>query len=85
MLTHSVQYVNDSESPIKMAILEEDIYEATYKASIDPEINLTDDKKTEYEYVWRINRERTSKIEKEWYIYGGVTTAKNFMLIITCV
>ena len=45
-MTQAVEYTNDLESPIKLAMLENDIDEATYKASIDPLIHLTDAKKT---------------------------------------
>ena len=36
MLTQGVEDGNDQEAPINLAMLENEIYEATYKASINP-------------------------------------------------
>ena len=44
-MNQAVEYGNDPESTIKMVILKNEIEEATCKASIDPEIHLTDVKK----------------------------------------
>ena len=63
MLTQEVEDGNDSEAPIKMAMLENEIYEATYKVSIDPEIHLTDDERIEHDNEWRTYIDRTSRIE----------------------
>ena len=46
-------------------MLENDIDEATYKASIDPAIQLTDSKKIEHNNAWGTYRERTSRLEKQ--------------------
>ena len=48
MLSQEVEDGNGPEAPIKLAVLENNIYEATYKASIDPEINPADGNKREY-------------------------------------
>ena len=42
MLTQSVKDGNDLEAPINMSILENEINESTYKASIDPATHITD-------------------------------------------
>ena len=64
MLTQEVQEGNDPEARINMAMMENEIDEATYKASIDPEIHVTDAKKTQHNKAWRTYRERTSRPEK---------------------
>ena len=64
MLNQAVECGNYPESHIKLAILENEIYEATYKASIDLEIHLTDAEKTEHDNAWHTYRERTSSLEK---------------------
>ena len=46
MLTQAVEYGDEPESLIKLAMLENEIDEATYKASIDSGIHLTDAEKT---------------------------------------
>ena len=55
---------NDPEAPINLDILENEVDEATYKASINPAINQTDAKKIEHNNAWRKYRERTSRLEK---------------------
>ena len=57
-----MEYGNDPESPIKIYMTENEIDEATYKASIDPEIHLTDAKKTEHYNTWRTYIDRKSSI-----------------------
>ena len=44
-MTQAVEDANDLESSIKLSMLENDIDEATYKASNYLVIHLTDDKK----------------------------------------
>ena len=44
-MTHAVEDGKDPEAPINLAVLENDIYEETYKASIDPNNCLTDSEK----------------------------------------
>ena len=46
-------------------MLENEINEATNKASIDPEIHLMDDEKTEHDNSWHTYRERTFMLEKQ--------------------
>ena len=45
-------------------MLENDINEATYGASIDSEIHLTGAEKTGHKNSWQTYRERTSSLEK---------------------
>ena len=44
-------------------MMENEIYEATYKDSIYPSIHLTDSGKTEHDNSWRIKIESTSRLE----------------------
>ena len=46
MLTQAEEDWNDLEAPTKLAILENEIDEATFKASIDPEIHPAFDNET---------------------------------------
>ena len=46
MLTQAEEYGNDLEAPTKLAIMENKIDEATYKASIDLEIQPAFDNET---------------------------------------
>ena len=62
MLTQAVEDGNEPEEPINLDVLENKIDKATYKDSIDPEIYLTDTKKTEYDIEWRTHREGTSRL-----------------------
>ena len=66
MLTQAVKDVNYPEAPIKLDIMENEIDEETYKASIDTENQLTDDEKIEHDNAWRTYRERTSMLQKQW-------------------
>ena len=59
ILNQEVEDGNDPEAPIKLDMLENEIYEATYKASIDTEIHLTDANKIEHNNQWNTYRERT--------------------------
>ena len=52
MLTQSLEDYNDPELSTNLAMLENDIDEATYKASINPAIHLTDADKTERKNLW---------------------------------
>ena len=65
MMTQAVEYGNDPETPINLDMMENEIYEATYKASIYPSINLTDAEKTENGNSWHTYRERMYRIEKK--------------------
>ena len=65
MLTQAVKDVNYPEAPIKLDIMENEIDEETYKASIDTENQLTDDEKIEHDNAWRTYRERTSMLQKQ--------------------
>ena len=49
VLIQAVEDENNPESPINLDMLENDIYEATYKSLIYPEIHLTDANKTEHD------------------------------------
>ena len=46
MMTQAAEDANNPEAPIKLAITENEIDKATYKASIDTYIHLTDSEKT---------------------------------------
>ena len=62
MLTQSVEYGNDPEAPIKLAMLESQIDEANYKASIYSTIRLTDAEMVEQDNAWLTYRERTASL-----------------------
>ena len=64
-MTKAVEDGNDPEALIKLDMHENEIDEATYKNSIDLEINLTGDNKIEYYNAWLTYRKRTYKIEKQ--------------------
>ena len=59
MMNQELEDGNDPEAPIKLDMLENEIYEATYKASIDTEIHLTYANKIEHDNQWNTYRERT--------------------------
>ena len=65
VLTQVVEYGNNPEAPINLDGMENDIYEATYKASIDPEIYLMYYEKIEHDNAWRTYRDRTYRLEKQ--------------------
>ena len=65
ILDQAVEYGNDPEAPINLDMTEHEIYEATYKASIDSETHLTNYYKTEHDNAWRTYRERTSRLKKQ--------------------
>ena len=65
MLTQAVEYGNYPEVPINLTMLENKIYEAIYKASMYPEINLKDSKRTEHDNACRTYREIISRLEKQ--------------------
>ena len=64
IMNQAVENRNDPKAPIKMDMLENEIYESTYKASIDPEIHLTYSEKIEHNNTWRTNREKMARLEK---------------------
>ena len=55
----------DLDAPMNLALLENQIEEATYQASIDLPIRLEGEDKTEHENKWRSYRERQSRLEKQ--------------------
>ena len=63
MRTQSAEDGNDPEAPTKLYMLENEIDEKTYKASIDPEIHLLYADKTEHDNAWQTYREMTTIIE----------------------
>ena len=65
MLNQAVEDGNYPETPIMLAIMENDIDEAIFKTSIDLEIHLTDAEKTEHDNAWHTYRERASRPEKQ--------------------
>ena len=50
---------------MKLAIITNEIDEATYQATFEPAIKLDDNEKNQYENEWRTQRERVSRIEKQ--------------------
>ena len=54
----------DTNAPMKLAILENEIKEAAYKATIDIPIVLTGDEQNEYDNVWKTYQERQAHLEK---------------------
>jgi hypothetical protein len=54
----------DTNAPMKLAILENEIEEAAYKATIDIPIVLTGDEQNEYDNVWKTYQERQAHLEK---------------------
>ena len=63
MIVQEVKDGNDSEAPIKLSMMENEIKEATYKDSIYPEIHLTYPDKTEHENAWHTYIERDLRLE----------------------
>ncbi len=50
---------------MKLAILENEIEEAEYKATIDVPIILTGDEQSEHDNAWKTYRERQARLEKQ--------------------
>ena len=48
-----------------LALLENEIEEAAYQATLDLPIELTDEESTQYSNEWRTYRERKSRLEKQ--------------------
>jgi hypothetical protein len=55
----------DDTAPMLLAILENDIEEANYQATVDLPIKLTDEESTHYSNAWKTYRERTTRLEKQ--------------------
>jgi hypothetical protein len=55
----------DAEASMKLAILENDIEEATFQGTVDLPIKLDELEKTHHENEWRTFRERNSRLEKQ--------------------
>ena len=56
--------VKRKEAPVKLAIIINDINEATYQATVEPAIKLDDNEKNQYKNEWRTHRERVARLEK---------------------
>ena len=52
-LEAAVKIQEDPEDPVKLAILVNEIDEATYQATVNPDIKIDDNEKTQYESEWR--------------------------------
>jgi hypothetical protein len=55
----------DASAPMTLAVLENDIEEAAYQATLDLPIKLNDEETTQHSNEWRTYRERTSRLEKQ--------------------
>ena len=42
-------------------MLVNDIYEATYQETVNPDMQLDENEKTQYENEWRIHREKVAR------------------------
>jgi hypothetical protein len=64
-LQAAVVTATDPEAPMLLAILENDIEEATYNATLPLPIKLEDEEYTQHNNEWRTYRERKSRLEKQ--------------------
>ena len=55
----------DSAAPMALAMLENEIEEARYQATVELPIKLNDIEKTEHDNAWRTYRERASRLETQ--------------------
>jgi hypothetical protein len=55
----------DPEAPMLLALLDNEIDEATYQARLALPIKLDDMEQTHHYNEWRTYRERTSRLEKQ--------------------
>jgi hypothetical protein len=55
----------DLTAPRMLAVLENEIEESEYQATLDLPIKLTDEESTHYSNEWRTYRERTTRLEKQ--------------------
>ena len=60
-----VAAATDATAPMLLAILENEIEEAAYQATVDLPIKLTDEESTQYSNAWRTYRERSTRLEKQ--------------------
>jgi hypothetical protein len=64
-LQAAVVLATDPEAPMLLALLENDIEEATYNATLPLPIKLEEDEYTHHNNEWRTYRERKSRLEKQ--------------------
>jgi hypothetical protein len=55
----------DADAPMLLAILENEIEEAAYQATVDLPIILDESEKTENSNAWRTYQERNSRLETQ--------------------
>jgi hypothetical protein len=64
-LQAAVVTATDPEAPMLLALLENDIEEATYQATLPLPIKLEDEESTQHQSEWRTYRERQSRLDKQ--------------------
>jgi hypothetical protein len=64
LLEAAVAAQQDADAPMKLAILENEITQAEFKASVDVPIELTDSEKTQHSNKWRTYQERNAQLIK---------------------
>jgi hypothetical protein len=64
LLEAAVAAGEDVEAPMKLALLENEIAQARFEATVEVPIQLSDSEKTQYNNAWRTYRERTAQLEK---------------------
>jgi hypothetical protein len=64
-LQAAVVTATDPEAPMLLAVLENDIEEATYNATLPLPIKLEDEEYTQHNNEWRTYRERKTRLEKQ--------------------
>jgi hypothetical protein len=66
ILKASVQAVTDMDAPMKLAIIQNEIAQGKFAASIEVPVVLTDSGKTQFSNDWRTFRERNTSLIKHW-------------------
>jgi hypothetical protein len=64
-LQAAIVTATDPEARMLLAMLENDIEEATYQTTLPLPIKLEDEESTQHQNEWRTYRERTSRLEKQ--------------------
>ena len=64
LLEAALQRQEDPEAPSKLAMLIDEIYEATYQATAEPAIKLNDNEKIQYKNEWFTQSERVARLKK---------------------
>jgi hypothetical protein len=66
ILKAAVQAGTDMDIPVRLAILQNEIAQGEFAASIEVPVVLTDSKKTQFSNDWRTFRERNTNLIKHW-------------------